>query len=78
MYFFGPGTNLGDPAPLILQGAGTRETLDSAQTARVAAMGGLVNPAGPIISASNKYLVYAGIGLLAAFALSRSRSGKLW
>ena len=72
------GTNLGDGTPLILQGAGTRETLNTEQTARVAEMGGQVNPAGPLISASNKYLVYAGLGLLAAFALSRGRGGRVW
>lgn len=71
---------LGD-VPLILQGAGQREKLSAEQAARVAAMGGTVNlPAAPVSAGFSPIVLYAGLGLAAAYLLAtgRSRGGRLW
>lgn len=71
---------LGD-VPLILQGAGQRERLTPEQQARVASMGGSVAPAraAAVSSGIPPILLYAGIGLAAAWLLASGRGGgKMW
>jgi hypothetical protein len=73
---------LGD-VPLILQGAGQREKLSPEQAARV---GSMVAERGgtPVLSPArvgvSPVLVYAGLGLVAAYLIAsgRSRGGLSW
>lgn len=71
--------------PLILQGAGTRETLTPDQQARVGVMvaerGGtpVLSPARVGLGVS-PVVLYAGLGLLAAYLIAsgKSRGSGLW
>ncbi len=69
---------LGD-VPLILQGAGSREKLSAAQSARVQGMRGGAAPVTParVGLGVPSVLLYAAIGLAVAGFL-RSNGGKNW